>query len=120
MQLWLDLVVLHVRDLGQLVAGLQSAAVQPCEVAVVGQQLALASQQLVCHKGLDLVLRCVADLLPDKPAEVPSWSAPQPILGQELMAVVALEQPEAHQRTHPDPQVSATSCACAYLSRKYG
>ncbi len=29
----------------------------PCELAVAGQQLALASQQLVCHTGLELVLR---------------------------------------------------------------
>ena len=58
MQFWLDLVVLHVHDLGQLVvAGLQFAAAQPCELAVAGQQLALASQQLVCHTGLELVLR---------------------------------------------------------------
>ncbi len=118
MQFWLDFVVLHVRDLGQLVAGLQSAAAQPCEVAVAWQQLALASRQLVCYTGLDLVLRSVADLLPDNSAEVPLWPALQPALGQELMAAVAVEQPEAHQQTHPDPQVSAASCACAYLSIK--
>ena len=119
MQSWLDLVVLPVLDLGQLVAGLQSAAAQPRELAAAGQQLALASQQLVCHTRVDLVLRSVADLLPDKPAEVPLWSALQPAVGQELMAAVAVEQPEAHQQTHPDPQVTAASCACAYLSCAY-
>ena len=66
----LDLVVLLVHDLGQLVAGLQSAAAQPCKLAVAGQQLGLASQQLMFHTGLELVLRSVADLLPDKSAEV--------------------------------------------------
>ncbi len=118
-QFWLDLLVLHVRDLGQLVAGLQSAAAQPCEFAVAGQQVALASQQLVCHTGLDLIVRSVADLLPDKSAEANLWLALQPGVGQQLMAAVAVEQPESHQHTHPDPQVSAASCACTYLSIKY-
>ncbi|KAA6428064.1 MAG: hypothetical protein FRX49_02725 [Trebouxia sp. A1-2] len=50
-----------------------SAAAQRSELAVAVRQLALASQQLVCHTGLELDLRSAADLLPENSAEVPLW-----------------------------------------------